>query len=103
MRSLPDRPRVFSILLATVASIVVGVLLIAGATPSPDGIKTPRQLDQGDLQPVAGVVYEIKDGDTLASIAAEYDLTVADIASWNGISGNAALVVGRRMVIPIRQ
>lgn len=44
--------------------------------------------------------YVVEDGDTLASIASEYGVTVADIVDANGMSASAELYEGQRILIP---
>lgn len=51
------------------------------------------------ILPVPGVLYTVKKGDTLASIAKTYGGDEADIASYNGIDPTA-LAVGAQIIIP---
>lgn len=44
--------------------------------------------------------YVVEKGDTLATIASEYGVTVADIVEANGMSASAELYVGQRILIP---
>ena len=44
--------------------------------------------------------YEIRSGDTLASIGARYDVSAEDLQLYNGIKNPKALQVGQRIVIP---
>lgn len=44
--------------------------------------------------------YVVEKGDTLASIASEYGVTVADIVEVNGLSASAELYEGQRILIP---
>jgi LysM repeat protein len=44
------------------------------------------------------ITYTVKRGDTLSSIAARHDVTVAEIKKWNGLRSNA-LKVGARLTI----
>jgi membrane-bound lytic murein transglycosylase D len=45
------------------------------------------------------VTHRVRSGDTLSSIARRYGVTIAQIASWNGISANRVLRVGQRLTI----
>jgi membrane-bound lytic murein transglycosylase D len=45
------------------------------------------------------VTHRVRNGDTLSSIARRYGVTIAQIASWNGISANRVLRVGQRLTI----
>ena len=45
------------------------------------------------------VTHRVRNGETLSAIARRYGVTVAQIASWNGISANRVLRVGQRLTI----
>jgi len=65
----------------------------------------PHSLSIGDtitILPVNGVLHIVEDGDTLASIAEEYESTIADILSYtpNGLSPEQELVSGTEVVVP---
>jgi membrane-bound lytic murein transglycosylase D len=45
------------------------------------------------------VTHRVRSGETLSAIARRYGVTVAQIASWNGISANRVLRVGQRLTI----
>ena len=47
----------------------------------------------------AGVYYTVRSGDNLSSIAKHYGTTVNDLCRLNGITANAILSVGRRLVV----
>jgi len=49
-----------------------------------------------------GYTHEVKAGETLAQIAAQYGVTIADIASANGISNPNVISVGKVLTIPAR-
>ena len=54
--------------------------------------------------PAASVVrHTVRRGETLAIIARMYRVTVAQIASWNGISAARALKVGQRLTIKTKR
>ncbi len=42
--------------------------------------------------------YTVKSGDTLNKIAAQYDVSVANLRSWNGISGDL-IFVGQKLIV----
>lgn len=56
-------------------------------------------LTAGASENYAGT-YVVEEGDTLASIASEYGVTVADIVEINGMSASAELYEGQRILIP---
>jgi uncharacterized protein YcbK (DUF882 family) len=47
------------------------------------------------------VLYKIRRGDTLSSIAAHFRVSVASICRWNAIKKDALLVPGRRIGVPL--
>jgi len=49
-----------------------------------------------------GYTHEVKSGETLAQIAAQYGVTIADIVSANGISNPNVISVGEVLTIPAR-
>jgi len=49
-----------------------------------------------------GYTHEVKRGETLASIAQQYGVTVADIVQANGISNPNIIAVGKVLTIPAR-
>lgn len=48
----------------------------------------------------ADVSYVVKNRDTLTSISRRYRLTVARLASYNGLSAKDSIYVGQRLLIP---
>jgi hypothetical protein len=49
-----------------------------------------------------GYTHEVKRGETLASIASQYGVTVADIVQANGISNPNVISIGKVLTIPAR-
>ena len=49
-----------------------------------------------------GYTHEVKSGETLAAIAAQYGVTIADIVEANGISNPNVIAVGKVLTIPAR-
>lgn len=52
------------------------------------------------LPALAETVYVVKRGDTLTGVASKYGVSIASLADENGISRNAELQIGQRLVIP---
>jgi peptidoglycan lytic transglycosylase D len=48
------------------------------------------------------IVYRVKSGDSLWSIARRHGVRVSDLRAWNGIDGKATLRPGQRLVIEVR-
>lgn len=70
-------------------------LIIPGRTIDP--------ADEADARPArsgSAIVYRVRRGDTLSSVARRYGTTPAAIASASGISPRAKLDVGQRLTIP---
>jgi LysM repeat protein len=49
------------------------------------------------------LIYEVQSGDTLVSIALQYDVSVEDIASASGLLDVDILEIGQRLVIPVEE
>ncbi len=66
---------------------------------NPDLLYTGEELF---ILPVDGVYHEVKDGDTLASVAEEYQAAVADIleSEYNNFANGETLAVGQWLVVP---
>jgi membrane-bound lytic murein transglycosylase D len=45
----------------------------------------------------------VQRGETLGSIARKYSVTIAQIASWNGIAASRALKIGQRLTIKVKR
>ena len=52
------------------------------------------------ILPITGVRYEVKKGDTLASIAKKYEGDLEEIANYNELATDASLAVGDVVLIP---
>ncbi len=69
----------------------------ASATAEPSASPTPTPTP---TSPEQGVVYIVKLGDTLESIAVKFDTTVEAIATANDIEDPDLIVVGQQLAIP---
>ena len=49
------------------------------------------------------VSYKVRSGDTLSRIAKVFGVTVSDLVSWNGITRNATLRPGQRLMVNVRR
>jgi murein DD-endopeptidase MepM/ murein hydrolase activator NlpD len=72
---------------------------------NPDLREDPHNLSIGDeltILPVEGVVHVVKEGETLASIAEEYEVAVAAIVAYepNGLDGDSDVITDDRIVVP---
>lgn len=81
--------------------------VVAAAAPAPEPAKGVEKAEPAvqeapvvaDAVPAAApIVYRVKRGDTLSSIARLFDTTVTKIKSWNRLRGNA-IAVGDRLRI----
>jgi murein DD-endopeptidase MepM/ murein hydrolase activator NlpD len=52
------------------------------------------------ILPIEGVMYKVKKGDTLESIAKKYNAKSADVSSYNALGKSSSLKVGETIVIP---
>jgi hypothetical protein len=80
-------------------------VVVATATPIlQPPLETTRVAFQTEPQvqlTATPTLYEVKGGDTLGSIALEFDVTVDDIMAANGLTDPNALSVGQVLVIPV--
>lgn len=82
---------------------VLGVTL-PPPSPTPKVVAAQTRTPAPTMTPAptpTPVVYIVKSGDTLLSIAIEFGTTVADIQQANGIIDPGALQIGQELVIPL--
>ena len=60
-------------------------------------IPTTKEEESGNY-----IIYTVKSGDTLYSIARNYDLSVSDIVDFNKLSGNV-LSIGQQLILPVQE
>lgn len=77
--------------------ISLNTLLWANDIRNPNLIKVGDQLV---ILPVSGVKYEVKKGDTVASIAKKFKGDAGDILNFNGLAPDESLEVGSTVIIP---
>ena len=71
-----------------------------GATPG----TTPEPSPETNVtEPAILYVHTIQEGENLTIIAANYDVTVADILAANGLEPDALLAIGQGLIIPGRE
>jgi len=78
----------------------------AGAYPGPDGaavvsVDGSSEADSGATDTPEPLIYEVQSGDTLVSIALQYDVSIEDIAAASGLANVDVLDIGQRLVIPV--
>lgn len=56
--------------------------------------------DELIILPISGLKYEVEKGDTLKSIANEFDGDIDEILAYNGLQSNSDLSVGQEIIIP---
>jgi membrane-bound lytic murein transglycosylase D len=66
------------------------------------GTSTERSAPAAAPAP-AVVRHTVQRGETLGSIARKYSVTIAQIASWNGIAASRALKIGQRLTIKVKR
>ena len=59
-----------------------------------------RPGDELDILPITGLLYRIKDGDTIGSIAKKYEAEAQDILAFNDLSADGTIQVNEKIVIP---
>ncbi len=89
------RARIVSLLRAFIAASTV---LALGAVDA--GVALAADTPSVGVQPSEPVRYQVKKGDSLSLIARRNGVSVADLASANGISNVHLIVIGQWLVIP---
>ncbi|NID11798.1 LysM peptidoglycan-binding domain-containing protein [Fibrivirga algicola] len=62
----------------------------------------PEQTTPGVSRPTAATqvsMYTVKDGDTHSGVAQQFNLSLADLMTWNNLSYRKPLVAGQRLVV----
>lgn len=65
-----------------------------------EGKLSQKKEEPAQNKPQKGIVYQVKEGDTLWTIARKFGVRVEDIARVNGISINKTLQIGEKLSIP---
>ena len=73
----------------------------ATAVPQPPLDATQAALGTRPAPTLTPPVYQVKPGDTLGSIALEFDVSVEEIMQTNGLTDPNALSAGQTLIIPI--
>jgi LysM repeat protein len=69
----------------------------AAASPPP---ASPKASAKPSPSAAARTTYTVQKGDTLFSIARRNDVTVAELASANGLTASSTIKIGQRIRIP---
>jgi murein DD-endopeptidase MepM/ murein hydrolase activator NlpD len=64
------------------------------------GLGSPIGLPLAAAQEAAQTIYVVQPGDTLASIALRYGLSIAELAQANGLINPALIHVGLKLIVP---
>lgn len=92
-----------NVLVSAVISTVAVLVAFAVYRPSPSSV--PVALAGTALPPTATIrrqpiYYIVKPGDTLSTIAAQYNISTAALMQANGITNPNVLAVGQQLIIP---
>ncbi|MBI2345574.1 MAG: LysM peptidoglycan-binding domain-containing protein [Deltaproteobacteria bacterium] len=69
------------------------------ATPTVEVAQASTRMRRAGVREGAAATYRVLRGDTLAAIAAQYGVTVADLRAWNGLGNRSHIVRGQRLRI----
>lgn len=64
---------------------------------------TSKTITKGDtlvILPITGIKHAVKKGETITSISKKYKADAQDVATYNGTSVEATLVVGETLIVP---
>jgi LysM repeat protein len=80
-----------------------GPVSLPSATPIPQPPLLASRTAQASFPTATATptIYEVKGGDTLGSIALQFDVSVDDIMKVNGLTDPNTLSVGQNLVIPV--
>lgn len=81
------------------AALPAGPSEPAAATPDPAGAAIAAAPELPPPQPDGSIVYTVVAGDTLLTIAGRYGLTLADVLTFNDLSGTELLAIGQPLII----
>jgi len=82
---------------AELFGVTVNTILWANDLPRSTAIRPDDVLI---ILPTAGVQHEVIDGDTITSIAKQYDADASEIISFNELDPESTLVVGDQLIVP---
>lgn len=88
----------------SVSDYFSGSAVMASAETDPKDQEVQRTSTTGeakDAQPLKTAVYRVKRGDTLSSISAKHETTLAALLKLNQMKLNTPLYVGRKILVPI--
>ena len=90
--------------IAATATLSIGRRLVVRKGDAADGQAAASKPNQASANPLntqalAGGYYTVRSGDNLSSIARRYGTTVSDLCRLNGITADATLSIGRRLLI----
>ena len=91
-------------LAAAVAGILLGALLLAGAgqgTAAAAVSAAPRLISAADAGQAGNIVYTVRRGDTLYSIARRYRISALTLMRINQLSNPNRIYIGQRLLIPV--
>src|SRR6201987_2847996 len=70
------------------------------ATASPTSTPVANTAKGGAHPPSQNLVYQVKAGDTLAGIAAQFGLSAHDLETANNLAPGTIVAIGRELVVP---
>jgi len=79
--------------------IMPGERLVVAAGARAEGSGSDAGTTRSAGSSATRVTHRVRSGETLSAIARRYGVTVAQLASWNGISANRVLRIGQRLTI----
>ena len=85
--------------------LILPILLLSGSAPAKSSYLKSRLLNSDraidvSLKHRGNTDYTVREGDTLASVAAEHHITVTKLRKENGLPSGRSLIIGSRLKIP---
>ena len=104
--AIPGRPHLQVIRVPLIAKEVLAfnryAILDSASKVGKKGLEMLAKTSEGSTYGRDRIMYRVKSGDVLGSIAIRYNVRVADIRKWNNLSGNT-IRVNQRLNIWLRQ
>lgn len=89
LSDLGDDPDIAGVSVTSPDAVVTTVPTAAGETTTSSSVLAPQE-----------ILYTVEPGDTLSGIASRYNVTIQDLADYNGITDVNAIAPGLEIAIP---
>jgi membrane-bound lytic murein transglycosylase D len=85
------------------AKLRAGQRLVVSSRGAAESSTASKSTSTASKASARKVSYKVRRGDTLSHIARVFDVTVADLVSWNGITPRSTLRPGQRLTVQVKR